>query len=80
MRYIAIFTLFAIPVAKGFASKKEAIYCLEQAHNDTDSSPLGIYDVSKDKVTYHHDKNYTGADIDESLLIRLAQSYIERIV
>ena len=80
MLYIAVFTLFGIPVAKGFSSMQGAIDCLRVALNDPDSSPLGIYDVTEEIVTDQHHDNYALIHVDEDTIIRLAQSYVERIV
>ncbi|GAB3798801.1 hypothetical protein GCM10028819_20730 [Spirosoma humi] len=80
MRYVAVFTLFDIPVAKGFASEEEAIRCLEKADNDPDSSPIGIYDAQSGAVTFDEYEEYSSAAINRELIVRLARSYIERIV
>lgn len=80
MRYVAVFTLFDIPVARGFTSEREAIRCLEKAANDPDSSPIGIYDAQSGAVTLDDHEEYSSADINRELIVRLAQSCIERIV
>lgn len=80
MRYVAVFTLFDIPVARGFSSEEEAIRCLEKAGNDPDSSPLGIYDAQSGDVTFDEHEEYSSADINRELIVRLARSCIERIV
>ena len=80
MRYVAVYTLFDIPVARGFSSEEEAIRCLEKASNDPDSSPLGIYDAYSGAVAFDEHEEYSSADINRELIVRLAQSYIERIV
>ncbi len=79
MLYIAVFTLFSIPVAKGYASLIEAINCLDQAYNDSDSLPLGIYDANMVVVVSSQHENPLLAYMNEDLIIRIAQSYIERI-
>ncbi len=79
MRYIAVFTLFSIPVAKGFATLTEAMNCLGQADEDLDSSALGIYDRDQAKMIFYQDKDYTITKIDEDLMINLALAYIDRI-
>ena len=80
MRYVAVFTLFDIPVARGFTSQGEAMRCLEKASNDPDSSPIGIYDADLGAVTFDEQEEYSSAGMNQELIIRLAQSYIERIV
>jgi hypothetical protein len=80
MHYIAVFRLFATPVAKGFASENEAVFCLERANNDPDLSPMGLYDANRNTVTSYQEKMYLFDDVNETLVVRLAKSYIERIV
>ncbi|GAB2520561.1 hypothetical protein [Spirosoma aerophilum] len=80
MHYIAVFRLFATPVAKGFASVNEAVYCLERATNDPDLSPMGLYDANRNTVISYQDEMCLFDDIEETLVVRLAKSYIERIV
>lgn len=80
MRYVAVFTLFDIPIARGFTSEEEAMRCLEKASNDPDSSPIGLYNVDSGAVTFDEQEEFSSADMNRELIIRLAQSYLERIV
>lgn len=78
MGYIAVFTLFAVPVAKGFASEEDAASYLNQVGADPDSSPIGLYDAYKALVTlYSHEKDTA---LEEDIVKRIAQAYIERAV
>ncbi|GAB3730194.1 hypothetical protein GCM10028816_26300 [Spirosoma lituiforme] len=80
MQYVAVYTLFDIPVARGFSSSEEAIRCLEKVGDDPDSSPLGIYDAGSGALTFNEHEQYSSANINRDSIIRLAQSYIRRIV
>lgn len=80
MQYVAVYTLFDIPVARGFSSEGEAIRCLEIAGHDPDSSPLGLYNAYSGTVAFDEYEEYSSADINRELIVRLAQSYIKRIV
>jgi hypothetical protein len=80
MSYIAVFALFAIPVAKGFSLKEEAAYYLEQANNDPDLHPIGLYDAYKNIVTPYQSERSVLMDTDEILIARLAQEYLKRVV
>lgn len=79
MRYVAVFTLFSIPVAKGFGTITEAVNCLDQADEDLDSSALGVYDITMSKVIFYRDEDYATTNVEENLIVNLARAYIERI-
>lgn len=59
---------------------REAIDYLNLVYNDPDSSPMGIYDATMATVASYQHENYTLSEMDESLVIRLAKSYIDRII
>lgn len=80
MQYVVVYTLFDIPVARGFSSQEEAIRCLEKAGNDPDSLPLGLYNAGSGVLAFDECEEYSSANINRDSIIRLAQSYIERIV
>lgn len=78
MRYIAVFTLFAIPVAKGFSSLKEAIDCLKRKHDDPDTIPLGVYDTTLALVVSKvEDEPYVEAD--DYIIVRSARAYVSHV-
>lgn len=77
VRYIAVFTLFTVPVAKGFATKDEAVNCLEQACTDSDSLPLGMYDAETATTSVHQCEDRGSVFVDEGVIVRLAKSYID---
>ena len=80
MRYVTVFTLFTIPVARGFAVMQDALECLRTAHEDPDLSPLGIYDATLEVVIAHNYSSYGLTEVDENLVKQIAKSYFERIV
>ncbi|GAB2558054.1 hypothetical protein [Spirosoma areae] len=80
MRYIALFTLFSLPVAKGFNSVDEAQNCLLEAQQDMDSSPLGLYDTLMNKVVLYQPESTAQLEADEELIIRIARDHAERVV
>ena len=79
MQYVSVFTLFALPVAKGFASLQQATDYLQRAHNDQDVSPLGIYDARMGVVIPYLNDECSPIDTDERLIVRLAQRHLERL-
>jgi hypothetical protein len=79
MQYVSVFTLFALPVAKGFSSLQQATDYLRRANADQDLSPLGIYDAKMGLVIPYMNDGYSLIDTEESLIIRLAQEHIEHI-
>ncbi|GAB3887736.1 hypothetical protein [Spirosoma agri] len=79
MHYVSVFTLFALPVAKGFASLQQATDYLQRAHNDQDVSPLGIYDATTGIVIPCLDDHCSLIETEERLIVRLAQRHLERL-
>lgn len=80
IQYVAVYTLFDIPVARGFPSQKEALHCLEKAGSDPDSLPLGLYHADSGTLTLDDYEEFSSANMNRDSIIRLAQSYIKRIV